>query len=175
MSVSGSAERETGNQSGVPLFKFPELALVKLSAIGLKNSGATDAETTGSCPEKDKADKNHNQNNNHGDGVFTKGLKHRNGVSLFSRWSGGGVVKQGVAKDQGGSQAKMGCLMAAVAKGGMRLRCLDTSRGGLSPPSTESINLCTRFGNARLTTAVHPYTKTTALTAAFVVMVGVNT
>ena len=51
----------------------------------------------------------------------------------------------------------------------------DTSRGGLSPPSTESINLCTRFGNAGLTTAVHPYMKATAYTAAFVVMPVINT
>ena len=51
----------------------------------------------------------------------------------------------------------------------------DTSRGGLSPPSTESINLCTRFGNAGLTTAVHPYMKATVYTAAFVVMSVLNT
>ena len=85
MSVPGSAERESGNKSGMSLFKFPELTLIKLSAVGLKNGGAAEAETAGSCSEKDKAHKNHNQNNNHGDGVFTKGLKHRNGVSLFSR------------------------------------------------------------------------------------------
>ena len=51
----------------------------------------------------------------------------------------------------------------------------DTSRGGLPPPSTESINRCTRFCDAGLTTAVHPYMKTTVLTAAFVVMAVINT
>gem|GEM_PF-4614814 len=69
----------------------------------------------------------------------------------------------------------MVCWVAAAAEAGMRAQCLDTSRGGLAPPSTESINLCTRFGNAWLTTAVHPYTKTAAFTAAFVVIKAVNT
>ncbi len=67
------------------LFKFLELALVELLTVGLKHNGGTDTETAGSCAEKDKADKNHNQNSNHGNGVFTKGLKHGNGISLVSR------------------------------------------------------------------------------------------
>ena len=67
------------------LFKFLELALVELLTVGLKNNRCADTETAGSCTEKDKADKNHNQNSDHGNGVLTKGLKHGNGFSLMSR------------------------------------------------------------------------------------------
>ena len=50
----------------------------------------------------------------------------------------------------------------ATTRGGYR------SRGGLSPPSTESINLNTLYSDAKLTTAVHPYMKTATYVAVFI-------
>ena len=42
------------------------------------------------------------------------------------------------------------------------------SRGGLSPSSTESINLYTLYSDVKLTTAVHPYMKTATYVTVFI-------
>ena len=58
--------------------------------MGLQGDGAAkEAESTsGSSAEEDEAQKNEDQNGDHQVGVFTKGLKHGDGVSLLCPFPG---------------------------------------------------------------------------------------
>ena len=117
LGVAGGAHRKTSNEAGMSLFELGALALVKFLAVGLKDDRTTNTQSAGACTKEDKPNKNENQDGNHQEGIFTKGLKHGDVVSLFIREPGGRRSKAGSCQGSRGITCQDGCLTAALTGG----------------------------------------------------------